>query len=80
MHTYEVVKDWWLQEQGVQLEVGVQFVDGDLDPDVIAQLLSSGIIEDLDAPVVDEPEPVIVEPDVEPEPEDETPARRGRGR
>jgi hypothetical protein len=59
---YEIVQDFYLQEQGIQLEVGVQFADGDLDPDVIAQLLSSGIIVDLDA----ESQPALVEPEDEP--------------
>jgi hypothetical protein len=59
---YEIVQDFYLQEQGIQLEVGVQFADGDLDPDVIAQLLSSGIIVDLTA----ESEPALVEPEDEP--------------
>lgn len=49
---YEVVQAFYVQEFGIALEVGVRFFDGDLEPDVIADLLSKGVIADLNAPVV----------------------------
>jgi hypothetical protein len=55
---YIVVSDYYLQEQAVQLEQGVRFEDGDLEPDVIAQLLSIGVVEDTEkkhTPVKHEP-------------------------
>lgn len=54
---YEVVQAFYVQEFGIALEVGVLFADGDLEPDVIAQLLSDGVIVDLNAPVVVEDKP-----------------------
>ena len=46
---YEVMVAYWLQEQDGWLDVGTVFEDGDLEPDVIAQLLSVGVIVDLNA-------------------------------
>ena len=48
MATYEVLVDFYLQEQDIQLEAGLLFFDGELDPDVIAQLLSSEIIAEVE--------------------------------
>lgn len=55
---YEVVQDYYLQEQGIALEIGVKFADGDLDPDVIAQLLDRGVIVDLNAEIQADVKPV----------------------
>jgi hypothetical protein len=57
MATYEVVQEWYLQEQGIALEVGMRFQDGDLDPDVIAQLTSNGVIIELVGPEPESDEP-----------------------
>jgi hypothetical protein len=41
---YEVLEDFYIQEFNVQLLVGDRLSDGDLEPDVIAQLLSVGVL------------------------------------
>ena len=60
---YEVVQDYYSAEFDFVLYPGDVLLDGDIEPDLMAQLAASGVIEAVgadDAPVVE----------VEPEPED----------
>lgn len=41
---YQVVEDRYLQEFDIRLFTGDEFVDGDLEPDEVANLLSGGVI------------------------------------
>jgi hypothetical protein len=51
MAKYEVIKDHYVREFGIDLLMGDTFEDGDLEPDVIAQLLAAGIVENPDRAV-----------------------------
>jgi hypothetical protein len=46
---YIVLVDTYIQEFNVELVKGDRFQDGDLEPDLIANLLSTGVIEDENA-------------------------------
>jgi hypothetical protein len=41
---YQVVEDRYLREFDIQLYPGDEFVDGDLEPDLVAELLVYGVI------------------------------------
>jgi len=83
MSEYEVIQEHYLQEQEIQLDPGVRFWDGDLDPDIPPTLLDRGIIAVVGKHVpVPEPEPLPVEvvtEDVVPVPEEPAPPRVRRG-
>lgn len=42
---YRVVQDYFISELGVTLQAGDQVRDGDCDPDLMAELVSKGVIE-----------------------------------
>ena len=50
---YTVTADFYLDEAAVQLTAGDVIKDGDLEPDVIAQLCSQGTLASDAPPVVD---------------------------
>lgn len=52
---YEVKRDFYVAEFDIPLAVGEVFADGDTDPDLVANLLSQGVIVVEGAP---EPKPV----------------------
>lgn len=51
---YIIARDFYLDAAGVQLTAGDVVQDGDFEPDVVAQLVSSGILAS-DSPAVIEP-------------------------
>lgn len=82
MAEYKVVRDFYVAEFDVQLQAGQMFADGDAEPDLVAQLLASGVIADVNAPapVVSSvrsskrrtgEQSVDAAPDIDEEPQDE---------
>jgi hypothetical protein len=73
MH-YEMKREYYLQEFDIPLEPGDRFANGDLEPDVVAQLWSLDIIQKVRQPIEIDPEPLPFEDEIEPldaeEPED----------
>lgn len=71
MSQYTVLRDFYLAEFNIGLQPGMVFADGDTEPDVVAQLLASGVIADVNAsaPVVEDV--AVEEPDIDDDADDE---------
>lgn len=82
MSRYVVVEDHYIQEFQIQLEAGMEFEDGDLEADEVANLLSRGIIRDADQPIVEEvtDEAMVEDAVAEEAPADDEDAKPRRGR